>query len=113
MRKMPWPGNVRQLEYFVERMVILHNGEIRSGDIPDGEICDGPFDEQSDAAVSVRRIIPLRDALEETERLLFRLAAESGRSSYEIAGILGTSQTNAYRKIKRYLAGAEGRREEL
>jgi transcriptional regulator with PAS, ATPase and Fis domain len=116
MRRWPWPGNVRQLEYFVERMVILRNGEIGPGDIPDadGDISDdSPFYERSAAAVSVRRIMPLQDALDETERQLFRLAAENGRSSYEIAKILGTSQTNAYRKIKKYLAGTENRRAEL
>jgi transcriptional regulator with PAS, ATPase and Fis domain len=107
----PWPGNVRQLEYFVERMVILRDGEIGPRDVPDGglsELSDaGLPGKRTDAAVAVRGLMPLRDALDETERQLFLLAAESGRSSYEIAEILGTSQTNAYRKIKKYLAAEE------
>jgi DNA-binding NtrC family response regulator len=108
----PWPGNVRQLEYFVERMAILRNGEIGPGDIPDGDIRDdGLFGERPDAAVLVRRIMPLQGALDETERQLFRLAAKNGRSSYEIAKILDTSQANAYRKIKKYLASKEDLRE--
>jgi transcriptional regulator with PAS, ATPase and Fis domain/CBS domain-containing protein len=117
LRARPWPGNVRQLEYFTERMVILCGGEIgpneiaNDGRIGDAEIDGGMIDGggqgggQVEAPVSVREIMPLQEALCETERQLFRLAAKSGRSSYEIAGILHTSQTNAYRKIKKYLAG--------
>ncbi|MDR1573459.1 MAG: sigma 54-interacting transcriptional regulator [Clostridiales Family XIII bacterium] len=111
MRTWPWPGNVRQLEYFVERMVILRDGELGPDDVPDGALRDaGPPSDRRDAAVSVHGIMPLRDALDETERQLFLLAAESGRSSYEIAEILGTSQTNAYRKIKKYLAQSGNRK---
>ncbi|MDR2088971.1 MAG: sigma 54-interacting transcriptional regulator [Clostridiales Family XIII bacterium] len=111
MRALPWPGNVRQLEYFVERMVILHSGEIGPNDIPEGDPgAAGPLGERAGGAVLVRRIMPLQNALDETERQLFRLAAENGRSSYEIAKILDTSQTNAYRKIKKYLADADGRK---
>ncbi|MDR1246572.1 MAG: sigma 54-interacting transcriptional regulator [Clostridiales Family XIII bacterium] len=105
MREWPWPGNVRQLEYFVERMVILHNGEIAPGDIPGGEHGRTTPGGQLGADITIRKLMPLKDALDETERKLFVLAAESGRSSYEIAKILDTSQTNAYRKIKKYING--------
>jgi transcriptional regulator with PAS, ATPase and Fis domain len=101
IRERLWPGNVRQLEYFVERMVILHDGEIGAGDVSGNETRD---DGRDDAAVLVRRIIPLQHAIDETERQLFLLAAANGGSSYEIAKILDTSQTNAYRKIKKYLS---------
>ncbi|MDR2354658.1 MAG: sigma 54-interacting transcriptional regulator [Clostridiales Family XIII bacterium] len=105
-----WPGNVRQLEYFVELMVILFSGEIDPSDIPSDEIIGGGlFGERESAAVLVRGIMPLQDALNETERQLFHLAAKNGGSSYEIAKILNTSQTNAYRKIKKYLADTQGR----
>jgi transcriptional regulator with PAS, ATPase and Fis domain len=108
MRGWLWPGNVRQLEYFVERMVILHNGEIRSGDVSYGDLESyARSDVKNGDNVSVRGIMPLRDALDETERQLFALAAESGRSSYEIAKILDTSQANAYRKMRKYLAPDE------
>jgi PAS domain S-box-containing protein len=104
MREWIWPGNVRQLEYFVERMVILHNGEIKLGDVPGGESgADRRLGDTDDANIVIRKLMPLKDALDETERRLFVLAAENGRSSYEIARILDTSQTNAYRKIKKYI----------
>jgi transcriptional regulator with PAS, ATPase and Fis domain len=106
MHEWPWPGNVRQLEYFIERMVILHNNEIGSDDIlREGEgISKNKWpEERKDAAVLIRKIMPLQDALNETERQLFMLAAEKGHGSYEIAKLLNTSQTNAFRKIKKYL----------
>jgi transcriptional regulator with PAS, ATPase and Fis domain len=113
MRAWPWPGNVRQLEYFVERMVSLRDGELGPDDVPDGALRDAdPTGGRKGAAVLVRGVMPLREALDETERQLFLLAAESGRSSYEIAEILGTSQTNAYRKIKKYIEKSEGMRGE-
>jgi DNA-binding NtrC family response regulator len=108
MRGWLWPGNVRQLEFFVERMVILHNGEIRPGDVSYGELesCAGPGAAGGED-VLIRRVMPLRDALDEVERQLFALAAESGRSSYEIAKILDTSQANAYRKMRKYLSDTD------
>ncbi|MDR1136050.1 MAG: sigma 54-interacting transcriptional regulator [Clostridiales Family XIII bacterium] len=109
-----WPGNVRQLEYFVERMVILFDGEIgrldldseeRNGSVgrESGVRASAVFNPRRDTSVTVRNIMPLQDALDETERQLFALAAESGHSSYEIARILCTSQANAYRKLKKYM----------
>ncbi|MDR0425082.1 MAG: sigma 54-interacting transcriptional regulator [Clostridiales Family XIII bacterium] len=130
MCRWEWPGNVRQLEYFVERMVILFDSEIGKGDLGFGEkgvagvhgsmaaaglqVAHGLHEGRGfqegrglrgarGGAVTVSDIIPLQDALYETERQLFALASESGHSSYEIARILGTSQANAYRKIKKYI----------
>lgn len=55
--------------------------------------------------VSVNRILPLREALEEVERQLVREAYERYGSSYKVAQALEISQSSANRKISKYLGG--------
>lgn len=98
-----WPGNIRELEYAVERIVIMNEGVADEEPITTEEsqlALSAGSDEQ---AVEVRRLIPLSEAIEEAERQLFRLATKESGSSYEVARKLETSQPNAYRKMKKYV----------
>ena len=99
VRGYPWYGNIRELMFFVERMIIMHDQVVDDVDLREIEW----FRKDDRGPISVNRIIPLKMALDETERQLFLLAAQKGSSSYEVAEILGTSQPNAYRKLKKYV----------
>jgi DNA-binding NtrC family response regulator len=90
LRNYTWPGNVRQLQHLVERLVILAPG----GRIDDAAIRDGlkqmqPRDQASDT---------LADA--EAEQIRRVLAATNGNKS-RAARILGIERKTLYRKLER------------
>jgi len=83
-------------------MIIIHDYDqiIDKADLQEVKTTKNDKEEQP---ISVNKIIPLKKALEETEKQLFLLAAKDGKSSYKVASLLDTSQPNAYRKMKKYL----------
>lgn len=105
IKEVPWPGNVRQLESFMERLVILYDDQVGTSRLMPqlSESQLGRKEEEHSQIVSVYHLTSLQFALEETEKQLVAMAAEEGKSSYEVARLLGISQTNAYRKMKKYL----------
>lgn len=98
-----WPGNVRQLENLVERLVILSRGgaidrddipaEIR-GSVAIPRVADMPV--EAPAEGSLRRI-----DLMEKQAIVEALQRVSGNVR-EAAKILGLGQATVYRKIKRF-----------
>ena len=92
-----WPGNVRELEHFIERLVIINDGVVDAGELEMEQVF-----ELEKAAVKINKILPLKEAVDETERQLIRLALKISQNSYEIADILEISQASAYRKMKKY-----------
>lgn len=107
MRSCPWYGNVRELESFIERLVILFNGVINEMHIRDlmgqqKSAAVALVEAAQGEAVTVHALIPLESALEETEKQVFRLAALETTNSSEVARLLRISQPTAYRKMKKY-----------
>jgi PAS domain S-box-containing protein len=94
-----WPGNVRELEHFIERLVIISEGIV---DIDGLEMERAQGLENEEQAVIVNRIIPLKDAVDETERQLIKLALKISKNSYVVADLLNISQASAYRRIRKY-----------
>jgi transcriptional regulator with PAS, ATPase and Fis domain len=92
-----WPGNVRELEHFIERLVIIEEGIVDARDIE----MEQDFEAEK-TGVKVNRILPLKEAVNETEKQLIDMAMKISQNSYEVADILGISQANAYRKMKKY-----------
>jgi PAS domain S-box-containing protein len=95
-----WPGNVRELENMLERLVVITTGNVISdGDLPPG------FDKGDKAGegVTVRGIMSLKRALEETERQLILHARELSSSTYKIAELIGVNQSTVVRKLQKYL----------
>lgn len=92
-----WPGNVRELEHFIERLVIINDGIVDENDL------DMEHDtEVEKSAVHINRLMPLKEAIDETERQLVNIAMKISENSYEIADLLQISQASAYRKMKKY-----------
>jgi transcriptional regulator with PAS, ATPase and Fis domain len=106
-----WPGNIRQLENTVERMVLLRStGEIGLDDLPpkireakpatNGSMGDPQLPENG---------IDLRDAVEQFENALIRQALErTGWNKNRAATILQMNRTTLVEKLKKKgLAGDE------
>ncbi|MBY6053134.1 sigma-54-dependent Fis family transcriptional regulator [Cytobacillus firmus] len=96
-----WPGNVRQLENLIERLVIISNSIIQIADLPD------MIKESTNQAVCPSHYTTLDKALDETKRNLVRRSYQIHKSSRKVASDLGISQTKAVRLIKEY-CGTEG-----
>ncbi|MDN5347136.1 MAG: hypothetical protein PWP65_700 [Clostridia bacterium] len=93
-----WPGNVRELENLVERLLVLAEGEeIRPEHLPSYLQKPSPNRE-----IVVNTIIPLRRALEETERQLFALAFARYGTTRKVARALEIDQSTVVRKWQKY-----------
>jgi PAS domain S-box-containing protein/TyrR family helix-turn-helix protein len=92
-----WPGNVRELENLMERLVVTCLNDIITVD-------DLPSDIRSHTMLPLapKRLMPLKQALENTERELLKKAFATYCSSYQIAQVLGVNQSTVVRKAKKY-----------
>jgi len=92
-----WPGNVRELENLVERLAITSiNDIITLRDLPVNMVT-GSFEEKEPS-----RILPLRQALEKTERALLETAYQHYNSTYQVAKVLEVNQSTIVRKAAKY-----------
>lgn len=92
-----WPGNIRELENVIERLVVTTPGEI----ITFSDLPRFFFGEQSlsKATVSVRGLIPLKEAVLAVEKLLLEKAMERYGSTYKAAEVLQVDQSTIVRKL--------------
>ena len=99
--KYPWPGNIRELENLLERVVVLADGtEIRAEDLPEDILHPAPDRapiEVSDDDLSVKRHSA------ELERVLIRRALErTGGNKTQAADLLELSPRALRYKIQDY-----------
>lgn len=94
-----WPGNIRQLENLIERIVILaHDDTITSGFIknlidPEAAITDNIDNDN----------IEFKEMIEIYESQIINNAYEKYKTSVSVAKHLGMSQTNAARYLRKYV----------
>jgi transcriptional regulator with PAS, ATPase and Fis domain len=93
-----WPGNVRQLENLIERLVVISDSVIQVADLPD-IITDN-------VGQVTRLSLPtsLDKAIDETKRILIRRSYQTYKSSRKVAQDLDISQTKASKLIRAYCA---------
>lgn len=96
----PWPGNVREIQHVIERMVLT---------VPEKKILPKHLPknfQQTNVSnsVSLPNIAPL-DLIE--KELIIKAYKQLG-SSYKVAKVLNISQSKANRRIRQYLAEQEG-----
>ena len=108
LKQLPWPGNIRELENSVQRLIISSKGEdITLMDVmreTHGDIFGGKVetdDEESEAAGVVVEL-DLQSAVDEYEKGLIKYACEKYGSTRKAAKAIGISQTQLVRKKKKY-----------
>lgn len=96
-----WPGNIRELENIIERLIVTTTKEvIDEKDLPlflfedNNGLCQG---------VMIDGIIPIKEAVEMVERKLIESAYTKYNTTYEIAEALKINQSTVVRKIQKYI----------
>lgn len=109
LQKYHWPGNVRELKNIVERLIVLtENDKIEVDDLEATLGIISTKDEPKETVaeelandVVVRRIMPLKQCIEEAEKQLIELAKKKYDSTTEIAKVLEVNQSTISRKMKK------------
>lgn len=99
LEEYDWPGNVRELQNMIERIVVTADKEIIDVDDLPEEL---KRSYHRDACLQVYSIVPLRQAREEMEHQLLKLAKEKYKTTTEIAKALQINQATVSRKLNKY-----------
>ena len=105
LASLPWPGNIRELQNEVKRLVICARGpSISLADLGD------PFDTQTEQQGEASRPPrPLEQSVEAFERqLLVEALRDHGGNQTETARALGMSRPGLFKKLRRYGITSEG-----
>lgn len=92
-----WPGNIRQLQNLIERLVITSDDVITIDDLPD--LMHEQIEKGDDPLPAT-----MKEAIEQTKAKMIRYSYEKNRSSRKVAEDLGISQTQASKLIREYCA---------
>ena len=102
LQKQSWPGNIRQVENLIERLVIMaKNNIVTPQHLPSDEGIQ-VFDCEL-ADIFPKPECTLADMTEEWEKKIFIKAFDMYRTSIAVGKALGISQTTAARKLRKYI----------
>jgi transcriptional regulator with PAS, ATPase and Fis domain len=96
-----WPGNVRELKNVIERLLVVA-GSDEVGDaeyelVNQLEMKKSPGNED----ISIARLMPMKEAIEKVEEILFKRAYQEAGSIEKTAELLEINPSTIYRKIKK------------
>ncbi|MEW6423966.1 MAG: sigma 54-interacting transcriptional regulator [Bacillota bacterium] len=97
-----WPGNVRELENVVQRLVLLSPGEIIEVDDLPKHILGEKKAVHDGYVLTLPRDISMREALEEVEKKLLKMALMEQGSTRRAAKQLAIDQSTVVRKAQKY-----------
>ena len=99
LRCLEWPGNIRELENLMENLVLMaQEDKLKPCHLP---LRYHSYEYEQETGVTVRGILPLKDAMEQTERQLLKNAQERFSNMRDMAAALGVNQSTISRKLQR------------
>lgn len=100
LQNLDWLGNIRELENFIENLVVLTEGELLTLEhVPARYRVTPDYDNQ----IVIKGILPLKDMLAEAEKQLLQNAKDRFATTREMAKALGVDQSTISRKMQKYL----------
>lgn len=104
-----WPGNIRELENLIERLVVTSSAEkIGLNQLPSYLFNTKDTFNDNDGPVTVNRIIPLKNAVEYVEKTMLEKTFMITDSYYKAAQILGVDASTVSRKARKYQVFPKG-----
>lgn len=101
LSRQAWPGNVRQLQNFIERLVVLSDGPtLRAADVM-RELKRQPSAQPAVAIGLDAQTLPARREAAEKDALVFALQ-RAGNNRTEAARLLGVSRRTLYKKLSAF-----------
>ncbi len=104
LEKYHWPGNVREVENLIERLVVLAEGEtIRATDLPDYVVNNSAPQHQSSARVTLpEEGVDLDGVLEGIENGFIQQALERSRGNKTVAAeLLNLNRTTLIERLRK------------
>jgi TyrR family helix-turn-helix protein/PAS domain S-box-containing protein len=95
-----WPGNIRELENVIERLVITCNEDM----IDKEQVSDviNPKNNRKERTFEINEIIPLKEATKKLEKQMLMSAKQSYKTTRKMAKVLKIDQSTVVRKLKEY-----------
>jgi DNA-binding NtrC family response regulator len=101
LESFPWPGNIRQLENFIQQGVLVSNGpELLFDHLPQQVRDHRPADPDVPSAPQHDSLMHNREMIE--RNVIQRALANNGYSRARAASALGISRVTLYKKMKKY-----------
>ncbi len=97
LNKYDWPGNIRELENLIERLVITCTTENINSNLVLKNI--RPKDKSD---IEINNIIPLKNAVEQVEKQLLIQSLERYKTTRKMADALKISQSSVVKKLQKY-----------
>lgn len=98
LRQYSWPGNFRELQNLIQRLLILGQGEVTDDEVK--HVLESTKTQHS-APATIDTSVSLKQAKEQFEgAYLSQLLRETSGNVTETARISGVERTNLYRKLK-------------
>lgn len=109
LMRYSWPGNIRELENLIERLVVTSSAErIGLHHLPSYLFNHDESFNDDDRPVTVNRIVPLKDAVEYVEKIMLEKAFLITDSYYKAAKILEVDASTISRKARKYQVKVKG-----
>jgi DNA-binding NtrC family response regulator len=101
LESFPWPGNIRQLENFIQQAVLISSGpELLFDHLPQQVRDYRPMGRELVPAAPPDSLVHNREQLE--RNVIQRALANNGYSRARAASALGISRVTLYKKMKKY-----------
>ena len=95
-----WPGNIRELQNVIERIIVFADEEILTADFVSPFM---HFDQKRSTKPIISEVIPLKEAKDLVEEQLIKLAIEKFGTTTKAAQALKINQSTVSRKYKKVL----------
>ncbi len=100
LQKYHWPGNIRELQNLVERLIVLCIEDYLQPEHLHSKYKLGVDFAPCDNVIHVNKIVPLKEAISTVEKILVTRVMSTCKSTRKAAEILGVSQSTIIRKLK-------------